>query len=152
MPAWKAIDSVKGYLRVRGRDRKRHRINRACWETYNGPIPAGYDIHHIDGNRRINEIVNLDCIPHGDHTSLHRTGRKRMDENVRQELHWMLDRIIDADAGTSIWFSLSRAHDKTFTLRVGQGIREYMERDYWSRIKDVVFYIKDAETLAATDE
>lgn len=47
-----------GYLRVRlnGKEYRGHRI---IWEMFNGPIPAGMLIDHIDGNKLNNRIENL---------------------------------------------------------------------------------------------
>ena len=47
-----------GYLRVRlnGKEYRGHRI---IWEMFNGPIPAGMLIDHIDGNKLNNQLSNL---------------------------------------------------------------------------------------------
>lgn len=44
---------------------------RQIWETHNGPIPEGYHIHHIDGDFRNNNILNLACLSPREHTQLH---------------------------------------------------------------------------------
>lgn len=49
----------------------RHRMHRDVWEFYNGPIPAGYDVHHKDGNPTNNDISNLVCIPAAEHEREH---------------------------------------------------------------------------------
>ena len=36
------------------------RLHRAIWEYYNGKIPKGHHIHHIDKDRTNNEISNLE--------------------------------------------------------------------------------------------
>ena len=54
------------YFQHRGK-----RLHRAVWEHYNGAIPAGYHVHHKDGNRANNEISNLELLPAGKHLSLH---------------------------------------------------------------------------------
>lgn len=48
----------EGYLRIRilGREYRGHRI---IWELFNGPIPEGMLIDHIDGNKANNKIENL---------------------------------------------------------------------------------------------
>lgn len=48
------------------------------WSYYNGEIPKGYDIHHIDGDRYNNDISNLECIESHEHKRLH--GRQLTDE------------------------------------------------------------------------
>ena len=63
-----------GYLRTLDRNGKQCRVHRGCWEAHRGAIPKGYIVHHIDGDRMNNAIENLACLPHGEHTRLHRTG------------------------------------------------------------------------------
>ena len=40
------------------------------WEAVNGPVPDGYDIHHVDGDTYNNAIDNLECLTHSDHARL----------------------------------------------------------------------------------
>lgn len=47
-----------GYLRI-SIENKQYSIHRLIWETFNGIIPEGYCIDHIDGNRANNSISNL---------------------------------------------------------------------------------------------
>lgn len=53
-------------------------MHRYVWEFYNGPIPEGYVIHHIDRNRANNDISNLQCLTATEHSQLH--GRQLTDE------------------------------------------------------------------------
>ena len=50
---------------------------RKIWEKINGTIPIdelgrSYEIHHIDGNRKNNNIENLICISIQDHYDIHK--------------------------------------------------------------------------------
>lgn len=47
-----------GYLRASMKDKK-YSIHRLVWETFNEPIPEGYYIDHIDGDRSNNNLSNL---------------------------------------------------------------------------------------------
>lgn len=47
-----------GYLAARI-DYKQYKVHRIIWEMMNGPIPDGYQIDHIDGNRMNNVLSNL---------------------------------------------------------------------------------------------
>lgn len=49
----------------------RKRIHRYVWEFYNGEIPKGYCIHHIDHDKSNNSIDNLMLIKIGEHSCLH---------------------------------------------------------------------------------
>lgn len=46
-------------------------IHRAVWSYYNGEIPDGYHIHHIDGNKANNAVENLQCLTATEHSQLH---------------------------------------------------------------------------------
>ena len=39
--------------------RRGKRLHRAVWEYHNGPIPAGFHVHHVDGKTRNNQPENL---------------------------------------------------------------------------------------------
>ena len=49
----------------------RKRMHRYVWEYYNGEIPEGYQIHHIDKDKSNNDISNLELIPFSEHARLH---------------------------------------------------------------------------------
>ena len=44
---------------------------RWVWINYNGNIPKGIDIHHIDGNKDNNEINNLQSLTRSEHQKKH---------------------------------------------------------------------------------
>lgn len=72
---------------------KKIRINRTkvidehryIWEVNYGDIPAGYVIHHKDGNKNNNSIDNLECIPLSEHSRIHMLGNKRSEESIEKE-------------------------------------------------------------------
>jgi len=47
---------------------KRTLLHRDMWESAHGQIPAGFDIHHIDGDKANNCIENFECIPKDEHS------------------------------------------------------------------------------------
>jgi len=49
--------------------------HRLVWSKYNGKIPEGYHIHHIDGNKLNNDISNLQLISSSEHSKLHHSGK-----------------------------------------------------------------------------
>jgi hypothetical protein len=55
------------------------KMHRDVWEHYNGKIPKGYHIHHIDGNPSNNDISNLQLMKASEH--LRMEGKKRHKEN-----------------------------------------------------------------------
>lgn len=46
-------------------------MHRYIWEKEKGPIPDGWDVHHVDEDKSHNEISNLECLPKADHTRKH---------------------------------------------------------------------------------
>ena len=54
--------------------------HKVVWEAVYGPVPAGFDVHHIGGrdSKLDNRIENLVALPHAVHFRLHdaaRTGK-----------------------------------------------------------------------------
>jgi HNH endonuclease len=62
----------KGYLV----DRKGIKQHRVIWEIYFGKIPKGYVVHHKNGIKHDNRIENLECMPHGAHSTHHHELKK----------------------------------------------------------------------------
>ena len=62
------VESLLGYVSI---DVKGKRVleHRWIWEQANGPIPRGWIIHHINGLRNDNRLVNLLAIPRGRHST-----------------------------------------------------------------------------------
>ena len=52
------INNGLGYLRARV-NKKDIMVHRLVWEAFNGPIPAGMQIDHIDFNKANNALTNL---------------------------------------------------------------------------------------------
>lgn len=61
------------------------RLHRTVWEAANGPIPDGYHVHHIDGDRSNNQLKNLELKLGHDHLSEHMTPERR--EWARANIH-----------------------------------------------------------------
>jgi hypothetical protein len=54
------------------------RLHRVVWAKTQGmPVPRGYDVHHIDGNRANNEPENLTLLTRAEHMSHHHKGRRK---------------------------------------------------------------------------
>ena len=47
-------------------------MHKYVWEYYNGKIPKGYEVHHIDRNRANNDISNLQLLSKAEHKRLHK--------------------------------------------------------------------------------
>lgn len=53
------------------RPKRTIRLHREVWAAINGPIPVGYDIHHLDGDKCNNQPKNLVCITRSEHSRHH---------------------------------------------------------------------------------
>lgn len=51
--------------------RKKLLLHRVMWQSVNGPIPEGYDIHHVNGNKTDNRHENFELIHHASHARHH---------------------------------------------------------------------------------
>ena len=84
-------DEKTGYYlcSTASKDGTRKRMHVYVWEYYNGPIPNGYHIHHIDRNKSNNQIENLILLKESAHRKLHANTltlneRERRKENITQ--------------------------------------------------------------------
>lgn len=60
------------YLATKPTDGKhRERLHCYVWRYFNGPIPEGFHVHHIDEDKGHNDIENLCCLPGRLHTKYH---------------------------------------------------------------------------------
>ncbi len=76
-------------------------MHRFVWEHYNGPIPEGLHVHHIDHDRANNAIENLTLITAAEHTAMH--GRERwQDPGYRVEA---LEHLTSINASAKAWHS-----------------------------------------------
>lgn len=53
------------------------RLHIYVWEKFNGPVPDGCDIHHIDHDTSNNDLSNLVAIPRTEHHKLHMARRDK---------------------------------------------------------------------------
>ncbi len=56
----------KGYIRINGT-----MAHRRVWRKHNGPVPVGYFIYHIDGDKQNNDISNLVLVTALEHKRIH---------------------------------------------------------------------------------
>ena len=77
--SWKGGRNITnmGYVRIRkfGGYVLEHRY---VWETANGEIPDGYQIHHVNGNKKDNRLENLMIMTNSEHQTLHNKNKKRV--------------------------------------------------------------------------
>ena len=84
----------------------RKRLHIYVYECERGrAVPAGYQIHHIDGDKSHNEISNLACIPLHNHLSYH--SRTYVEEH-REEVNKQMESIRPM---TKAWHRSPEGHE-----------------------------------------
>lgn len=71
------------YICGRYFQRRGVRLHRAVWEHYNGPIPEGYHVHHIDEDASNNQIDNLVLLNGIVHLNMHAKEESRRENGRR---------------------------------------------------------------------
>lgn len=68
------VRNKRGYYRIISHKEGNFRkfLHRCVVKDYYGKIPAGHNIHHINGNKGDNRIENLIVLPIGQHIQLHK--------------------------------------------------------------------------------
>jgi len=59
--------NADGYYRKRWGDNSFEMFHRFVWRAHNGPIPDGYEINHLCGNRACQNVKHMECIPGDEH-------------------------------------------------------------------------------------
>lgn len=75
----------------------RERLHRYVWKFYNGEIPEGSQIHHKDGDKSNNDILNLEIKTKSKHMALHMT------ERTKNDPQGFIDRMNYAREFASAW-------------------------------------------------
>ena len=78
------IDKTTGYYYITSRKEKNNgkKLHRLIFEDVHGNIANDFHIHHSDGNRLNNCILNLEPMKREDHQRLHNVGRKNKEETL----------------------------------------------------------------------
>lgn len=100
---------------------KRKRLHRVVWEFYNGNIPNGFDVHHIDHDKGNNIIENLELISKSEHSKRH---GKELTTEQRQKLRTNL--VNKAMPKAKAWHSSPEglAWHKEHYLEISKSIKE----------------------------
>ena len=62
-----------GYYYITTKENNGKLLHRLIYEDEFGPIPQGFVVHHLDGNKQNNEINNLVLLSISEHHSMHAT-------------------------------------------------------------------------------
>ena len=86
-------------------DGRKIRMHRYVWEYYNGEIPKGYHIHHIDRDKSNNDISNLQLIAESEHCKLHSK------QNVEENYDSMKENLDNIRHLASEWHGSEAGHE-----------------------------------------
>lgn len=77
----------QGYYQIKTRDKGFHgkKLHRLIFEEFYGEIPKGFHVHHKDGNKLNNCILNLQLLRKDDHNSHHKKNIV-LSENHKSEI------------------------------------------------------------------
>lgn len=88
----------RGYWVTNTKDKKgtKKRLHVYIWEKYNGEVPEGYHVHHVDGDKGNNDISNLTLMNQSEHMRYHNNAdemkamfRKNIDKYARPKaIEW----------------------------------------------------------------
>jgi len=68
-------------------------MHRYVWAYFNGAIPPGHVVHHINENTHDNRIENLQVMTYAEHNTLHNTGRIVSKRSVAERLERLSRRV-----------------------------------------------------------
>ena len=60
--------------------------SKAVWEHFNGPLPKGHVVHHLNHDRHDDRIENLQLMTRGEHASHHYDYEKMFTPESRQKI------------------------------------------------------------------
>ena len=83
-------------INLKDKDGKRHtkRIHRLVYEAFVGSIPAGYHVHHKDGNMQNNRVENLIAISEKEHHAIHAEENPNILEGMRHYNKYVRPKVI----------------------------------------------------------
>ena len=74
---WRSVNRGREYVCWKESGKQRRKLaHRWEWEQANGPIPDGYEIHHVDHDPLNNDLSNLLCVTAEWHDDYHQRLRE----------------------------------------------------------------------------
>jgi hypothetical protein len=111
---------------------KSHKVHRIIYEMFNGPLPEGYFIDHIDGNKGNNNKDNLRAVTRtlNARNSVMRSNNKSGTNGVRKTKN--TSKGIDYWSWQGYWTNLDGTTSaKTFSInKYGEELAEHLAKEY----------------------
>lgn len=64
-----------------------HYLHRLVWEAFNGPIPEGYEVNHMNEDKSDNRIENLNLLTHKENINWGTSQKRRQKKFQRETKH-----------------------------------------------------------------
>lgn len=124
-------DEVKnGYLRValwKDKKRKKLYIQRLVVQAFIGPIPKGYEVNHIDEDKKNNNLSNLEIVTHRQNLN-HGTRNARAGKSISKSNSQQLDLMEVEYPNREFTFTNSYEASKFFNYKHETQIGNYISQ------------------------
>jgi hypothetical protein len=121
-----------GYYRITGGDNFGKYLHKVIWENFYGTeVPEGYHIHHKNGNKLDNCILNLQLISKSEHHRLHQLGENNVMYGKTGEKHHNYGK----HHSTTTLKKLSESHKGQVAWNKGKSVPQ-MQGENHPRYKD----------------
>lgn len=74
--------------------KKAYRVHRLVWEAFNGQIPEGYEINHLDERPVNNRLENLNLVTHKENCNWGTRSERSTKKRSKPVLQFTLDNIL----------------------------------------------------------
>lgn len=130
----------RGYCRValQNKDKKKYyRVHRLVWEVFNGPIPKGMEVNHINEDTTDNRLANLNLLTHTENinwgTRNERAGLAHTKKSAR-----MIGQYTLSGQLIFVWFGarwvVDEGYDRSCIHACCRGERKTHKGYYWKYI------------------
>lgn len=111
---------------------KSHKAHRLIYEMFNGEIPEGYFIDHVDGNKANNNILNLRLVTHAVNAKNVNKRISNKSGTTGVKLHSVTFKGNTLWSWRAFWTNLDGSTtSKFFSInKFGDGLAEHMTKEY----------------------
>ena len=95
----------KGYYKVwlcKNSIKKTYRVHRLVWEAFNGQIPEGYEVNHINEVKTDNRLENLNLMTHKENINWGTAIERSAKSKSKSILQFTLDNILVKEFSSTI--------------------------------------------------
>lgn len=113
----KLTENKDGYYQImlcKEGDQRSFLVHRLVFEAFNGNIPEGLEINHIDENKKNNSICNLEVVTHTENVR-HGTGIERSAKTMKEKKYFCkaVGQYTTSGQLLATFYSLAEANEAT---------------------------------------